>query len=527
MDENTYDAIVIGSGLCGVHSASPLVDAGLRVLMLDVGNVPHQRSEQETRSFEDIRRTDPDQYKLFLGEDFSGVDLGGGHAKTMVSGQRSHIVRDASALSPLESGAAQVLQTFARGGLSEAWSGICDVYDDEELSAVGLPIKEMKSAYQAVIDRIGVSGLSSQFSVQEAPVLDESAKQIFSRYNARTKNICARGFEIRHPLYALLTRDIGDRKATGYRDMDFWDDGGKSLYRARYTLEELSPKENFTYLPRVFVDHVGSGTTAYVSGKHVDTGDAVRFSARAVLMAAGAVQTTRIVLRSLNLFDAPAPILMKNHYHIPFLIPSRIGKPAAAKNHSLAQVTMHGLSREKGMSSMFAQMIGYKSLLLYKLLNYSPLSIPESSEIFSVLAPALIFGDFRFPTSLSAQHSLTLSKTSAGERIRIAYPDDDHIKRTQDDIIKKAKSTLRSLGLYALTSVRHMFGATSQYAGGVPMGDEGEFPAVVQQDGSVAGLSGVYVADAASWRALPSKPSGLTMMANAHRIGSGVAARLR
>ena len=68
------DVVVIGSGASAVNAAYPLVEAGRSVVMLDVG----KRDEKYAalipdQSFAEIRRTDPQQHRYFLGDDFEGV----------------------------------------------------------------------------------------------------------------------------------------------------------------------------------------------------------------------------------------------------------------------------------------------------------------------------------------------------------------------------------------------------------------------------------------------------------------------
>ena len=67
-----YDAIIVGSGASGVSAAWPLVNAGLKVLMLDQGKKEKDSTPQHT-SFLKKRKSDDNQWKVFLGKDFSGI----------------------------------------------------------------------------------------------------------------------------------------------------------------------------------------------------------------------------------------------------------------------------------------------------------------------------------------------------------------------------------------------------------------------------------------------------------------------
>ena len=72
----TWDAIVVGSGASAVHAAWPLVMAGLRVLMIDVGNDDEvYRPLFPAGAFDAIRRTDSeDQFPLLEKRPISGED---------------------------------------------------------------------------------------------------------------------------------------------------------------------------------------------------------------------------------------------------------------------------------------------------------------------------------------------------------------------------------------------------------------------------------------------------------------------
>ncbi|MGI9181576.1 MAG: hypothetical protein ACR2H9_13865 [Longimicrobiaceae bacterium] len=71
------DVLVVGSGASGVNAAAPLVAAGLRVLMLDYGNQDRGYPPLiPPDSFSEIRRSDEEQHRYYLGDDFEGIPLG-------------------------------------------------------------------------------------------------------------------------------------------------------------------------------------------------------------------------------------------------------------------------------------------------------------------------------------------------------------------------------------------------------------------------------------------------------------------
>ena len=66
-----HDVVVIGSGAAGVSAAIPLVDAGLRVLMVDGGQTP--RVEVPAGEYLELRRQDPRQWDWMVGRDYHAL----------------------------------------------------------------------------------------------------------------------------------------------------------------------------------------------------------------------------------------------------------------------------------------------------------------------------------------------------------------------------------------------------------------------------------------------------------------------
>jgi hypothetical protein len=256
-----------------------------------------------------------------------------------------------------------------------------------------------------------------------------------------------------------------------------------------------------------------------VTARDIHSKEIKTFHAKAVLVAAGAINTTRLLLRSLKRYDALAPIMLKNNWIIPCLFPSRLGKVNGARRHSLAQLAINGVKEWHGMSDLYAQVLSYNSLLLYKLLPYVPLSAPESFNVISMLAPSFVLIDVRFPSVENGSKGVCLRKEGSRDYLDVVYPEDPNAIRAQKEKIRSLKKMLRHMGLLPLSTVRNPYGATSHYVGGAPVEGAGDYPLAVTKEGQLKGHERIFVADASSWRALPAKPSGLTMMANANRIG--------
>jgi choline dehydrogenase-like flavoprotein len=151
------DVIVVGSGASAVHAAWALVEAGLSVCMLDVG----QRDEvYETlipdKSFSEIRRSDPEQHRYFLGDRFEGVTLGRLRVGAQLTPPRGFITRGTEDLTPVETDTFAGMESLARGGLASGWGAGVARFTDEDLARAPIKPSDLAPHYAAVEERIGV-----------------------------------------------------------------------------------------------------------------------------------------------------------------------------------------------------------------------------------------------------------------------------------------------------------------------------------------------------------------------------------
>jgi hypothetical protein len=521
---STYDVVIVGSGASGVHAALPLVKSGLKVLMIDGGSEPENQPIQSDKDFESVRRQSAHQNKLFLGERLQGMFIPGEktHSSMMAAGSREHVSRDVDKHLPLDAQGLSVVQTLARGGLTESWGGACDFFDADELEKTGLP-SNLSNYYQQVADIIGVSGMRRGYNLQAAARSDHLARYILKKYQDKREE---GRFSVDNPILALLTKDKGSRKATTYTDMDYWSDPRGSVYRARFTLEELKTHPNFLYFPYVvFQKFEEKSKKVLVDVESMAQGGSLRIKARKLVIAAGAVNTLRSVLRSKSMYDKPVPLLVKHHVLIPCLIPGLLGSQDDKMKHSLCQLFIRDRLKQDGMDSTFVQIYSYKSLLLHKLLGFSPLPMSESIKMLSMVAPATVIADVRFPTFSSHACQVTLRKKGKKDYLQIRGKDTTSLYESHKTQIKSVKKFLRSLGMMPLKVTSNPLGSAAHYAGGIS-GLEGD-TLRVDEECLLQGTDNVYIADSSTWKAMPAKPPALTIMAQARLIGSRIARELR
>lgn len=525
------DVLIVGSGPSAVHAAFPLVQAGRAVTMLDVGNEDTTYRQLIPRAgFEVVRRGDENQHRYFLGDRFEGIPLGVVGAAPQLIPPRQYVIRDTDTLLPVKAPEFAALQSLALGGLGGAWGAGWFPLLDNELRRCGLSPEKMRPHLEAVARRIGVSGDRDDLepfwgpmeSLQPPLELDHNATRILRRYRQQRRAFHRGRLYLGRPRMAVLTQPLGDREANPYHDMDFWTNQGGSVFRPDLLVRELERYPNFTYrrpyLVHRFLDN-GAGEVM-VFARELPGNRVVTFAARRLVLAAGALSTTRIVLRSLDRYDVPVPLTCNAHAYVPCLHLRGLGRPHGDRCHSLAQLTLIHDPTGDQEHLVQAQFFSYRSLLLFRLLNDAPLPYRESLRVMRALASAFVILVLQHEDERSSTKFCILRRRSLeDDYLEIVYNPMPAEKRRQQRREEVIRRWLRRLGCLPLRTVHPGHGSSVHYASPLATTDE-DLPLTTDATGRLRGTQGVYIVDGAALAYLPAKGLTGTLMANADRVGT-------
>jgi choline dehydrogenase-like flavoprotein len=521
------DVIVIGSGASAVNAAVPIVEAGRSVRMLDVG-IREDKYQVPDGSLGELRRTDPEQHRYLLGEHFEGIGWGHTGAGAQLTPPRQFINRDADRLQPIQSSSFFPLHSLAEGGLAGAWGAGAPCFVETDFDGFPVDYRELVPHYNAVAARIGINGdrddlwpfLGELTALQPAAKVDDNGRTILGRYAKVRDAVNRRGLYLGHPRLAMLTEPLGRREPTKYWDMDFWSDAGRSVYRPRWTVDELRAHKNFEFRAnKLVVSFVEKGDVVEVKARDVKTGALEIHRGRQVVIGAGTIGSTRIVLRSLEAFGKRVPIVCNPHTYMALLNANQLGKPIDESRHSLAQVCLVHAPAGSNRPFTVGHMYSYRSLLLFRLMKDAPLPHRDGLEILRHLSPSFVV--------LILQHAdaptpAKYCELESPEKLTIEYAlsraEQDHI----DDIETDVSASLRRVRCIKMRTVRPGHAASAHFAGTLPMTTK-DAPLTTDRDGKLRGTKRVYIVDGSVFPTLPSKGLTFTMMANANRIGVGVA----
>ncbi|MBA3502863.1 MAG: hypothetical protein H0T65_21045 [Deltaproteobacteria bacterium] len=520
------DVIVVGSGASAVNAAMALVEAGRGVRMLDVGNRDDTHRVPEG-SLDQLRRTDPEQHRYLLGEHFEGIGWGHMGAGAQLTPPRQFVVKDADRLQPISSSSFFPLHSLAEGGLAGAWGAGSPTFVEPDFAGFPIGYRDLAPHYEAVAARIGISGARDDLmpffgdlaAMQPAVEIDDNGRTIDARYTKQRARVNQRGLWLGRPRLAMLSQPLGDRQPTRYWDMDFWSDAGKSVYRPRWTVDDLRAQPRFELVRRQLVtSFVERGDFVEVTARDVDTGAVETHRARTLVLGAGTIGSTQIALRSLG--SRRVPIVCNPHTYMALLNLNQLGKAIHPERHSLAQLCLVHAPEGPARPFTVGHLYSYRSLLLFRLMKDAPLPHRDGLEILRHLSPSFVVMILQHADAPTSAKYCELD----GERFRIEYALSAGEQARIDHIEADITKSLYRLRCVKMRTVRPGHAASTHFAGTLPMQDR-DAPLTTDRDGQLRGPRRVSVVDGSVFPTLPSKGLTFTMMANANRIGVAIARR--
>jgi hypothetical protein len=521
---------VVGSGATGAQAAHTLVEHGVKVVMLDVGCRDEKYKDLiPDQDFTTLRQQDADQHRYFVGDEIEGMPWGKIKVGAQLTPPRQFMVRDVERLIPLLSDTFTPMESLAYGGLGNGWGLGCYVFSDLELDQIGLDRSEMKAAYEIVSQRIGISAVHDEAAgyslgdlkhYQKPLKIDSNCQSLYETYRRKWLALNQMGFVMGQPAMAILTEDLGCRKATSYHDMDFYADHGLSAYRPWMTIDQLRTNATFSYhencLVLGFEEHAES-VTVFVH--RTDTNRKESFRCRKLILAPGVLGTARIVLRSFK-GNSRLPLICNHYCYVPCIQPAMLGRSIEQFKTSMTQLVLYhdedGMQRDVAVASLFS----YRSLLLFRLLKETPLNFADGRTIMQYLQSSFVIAGIHHPDSMGTHKWLELIEDKdamTGDHLRADYSLTGEEAAKADRRERKYLSALRKLRCYPIKRVYPGYGASIHYGGTLPMSVE-EKDYTLDRDGRLHGTKMVFVADGSGFRYLPAKGLTFSLMANAHRV---------
>jgi len=517
----------VGSGPAGVSAAFPLLDAGLRVLMVDGGKAP--RVASPAGQFLDLRQQQHSQFDWMVGSDFHALSQEGAISPKLKTPSHAYVFEDFARVNRIEAESFVAVGSLARGGLSNAWGCGVAKLSPAELSDFPFPPQALDVSYDAVARRMGISGafeddLSSYFGLdhcaQPPGVLDALQRRLLEQYQIRRQSPAIAGFRMGRARSAVLTQAKDERLACDQSDLCMWGCSRRSLYSATEDLRQLQRYDSFSYRPGFIVERVVRDSS-YIAIQGDDGGGRQTLRARRILLAAGTIASTRLALMAL---DKPIAVAMQSCPTAAFMlwIPRAWGRSRSA-TFGMAQLA-YTLDVGGGQFNGYGGLFDTTGIPMTEFSKYMPLGKRFGIDVLSSLLSSCVVGNLFLPGRLT-HASLSMRQDDV---LHVTGQYDDQVSSLMAEAAKRIRTAFRQLGAWVLprsfTTGRP--GTDIHYAASLPMRDR-PVPGQTDSFGQVYGVQGLHIVDGASLSNLPAKPHTLTIMANADRIGRTLAVELK
>ena len=155
-----YTVIIVGSGPAGVAAALECSNKGIKPLLLDVGNTKTNNFPLIEGNLYTYRRHH-DCFKLLIGEKFQRLSNLGNEKPIplkLTAPNMEYVTKDANRFSPIDERDLNAIQSFATGGLANAWSAGLYRYNDLDLEAFPFKQNDVAVYFDALTQEIGISG---------------------------------------------------------------------------------------------------------------------------------------------------------------------------------------------------------------------------------------------------------------------------------------------------------------------------------------------------------------------------------
>ena len=513
-----FDVIVVGSGPAGTFASYALRDKN--VLMLDVGFTPPPSGDLKGNLFT-LRQKEADLFHCLIGEGFEGMQNIRNRkiSLKLKSPYMSYIIRKSEELAPIVSGSFEGMTSLAMGGLANAWGAGVYRFNDRDLQNFPVSARDLTPYYDQLTSHIGISGANDDLQryfghdegLQEPMRISRFAAEFLGGYSRNRSYFNSRGIYVGLPRLAVLTSDHNGREKYRYEYLEFYKSMIPAVYTPAYTLKSLLADQSIQYRNNYLVtryteraDHVE------VIAKHLGNGGTETFMARRLILAAGALNTARIVLQSHNDYESRLPILDNQMSVILLFRPGLIGAKPDIEGTSLAQLNIV-YSGPLSADTLQASLYGTQGPLRTDVLFDLPMTISANMSLIKYTAQASGAAMLFYPGKPGPGNFMRLKPDGS---VEVQY--DNHESGPPERLLIKS---FRKIGYYGASFMCQTpkMGSGLHYAGMLPMKTApGRYE--TNSRGLLSASDRVYIADGACFSGLPSKNLTFTIMANSMRI---------
>jgi choline dehydrogenase-like flavoprotein len=515
-----YDIIIVGSGPAGIASAECLLEKGLRVTIVDIGanpenditDIKNKFNSQETSQWQIS-----DSEKIFTIKSLASRKS---NFDKPVLGS-NYYLNDNFAIDKSEN-IAYPKYSISTGGFSVAWGAATAPYLQSETSLWPVPTEELSHAYRIAAKKMGVIGcndslneiLGAEFEQSRLPTQPQIANVLKSgieNYEINKMNGVTIGAS------RLALNQIKCKKCNKCLN--------GCVYSAIYSSADVLPlliSKGLNYIAKVKIESFKEDKFGVkLQAKDLASGNLITLECKKLLLGAGVVATSKIILNSLN---RSSKLTIKDSQY--FLFPCILNNPPSSgfvENHK--GTTLSGAFIELKSESIAPNNIHiqlyHHSDLMEGALSKASLGISRLPFIHSRLSQRFMIAQAYLHSDQSSTIDLSLDEESGN--INFKYIINPETERVINASIRHLSRLQKSLGFRATTFGKKITepGRGFHCGGSLPMKlNPKEMETHI--NGLLYGHKFVYIIDSSTFPSICATTIGMTIYANSYRIASKI-----
>jgi len=520
---------IIGSGPSGVSCAEALLKKGLEVTMLDAGieldlkrkntllalrqNKPEHWDESNLNVIKGntTSNTEGIPLKYAYGSDFPYRD---------VEKYFPQIVKNVSSFSSL-----------AKGGLSNVWEATILPYLKSDILDWPISLSDLAPHYESVCSLMDITAkkddlehLFPLYSKNCMPVLPSRQTLAFVKDLHKNKDSLRKtGFVYGYSRIALRSISTQNHQGCISCGLCLYGCPYGAIYNSAFTLESLNRDNNFHYVKDIIVQKLSeSKDKVKIIAQSRITGENISFEAARVYLACGVFTTTRILLESLEAYEKPLTMQQSQYFLLPFLRYKGIPNVVEENLHSLSQIFIEVFDSVFGRYPVHLQFYTYNDHYYNAIKNLMGSAFFLKGPVNALLSRLLVIQGY-LHSNISPTISVTLQQPEKRIPNKLILEGIPNIlyKVLINNIAKKLlinRDLFKGIPLTPLLKTGKP-GMGNHNGGTFPMR---KIPKEFESDvlGRPYGFKKVHVCDSTVFPSIPATTITLSVMANAHRIGS-------
>ncbi len=519
-------ACVVGSGPSGATCAFSLVRAGIDVTMLDVGfqleesrrDLTHNTGEIDAKVFlKRVRR----HRKLIAKTSFipAKMPFGSDYAYRQTQASRLQIDKGTT-----------LVCSLALGGLSNAWGANVCLLAAHDM--VGWPFRQADFApYFKDLERLVDVAGSTDDAVNELydPPLKQSetyplgpqGQFVISRVHENAETLKSSGLYCGRAQLAIGKRYATNGEGCVSCGLCMHGCPYNAIFSSTEIVERLKRESSFHYLPGRFVKKFQErNDQVSVFLEDLASGEPGHMQFDRLYLACGAIGTTVIVARSLDLCGHIFEIKDSTKYLFPFMLEQRLHGAMAAPANTLAQVFVQSVDQQSTSRTVHGQLYGYNDLVLEPMKKLLGDAVFSLAPLGAFLLERLMIGMVYLHSDDSGCLKLQVAPEGAGKGLGKVWgeptPRSDVVL---NEFMDKLDSARRELGGHPLRKLvnKNKPGLSQHFGSSLPMKQE---PDRWSTDlcGRPWTCTRTHCVDSSVLPSIPGTPTALLLMANALRI---------